>query len=160
AAHKLQMRRRLAAIWEGPLSNRYEALDVWKQVLREAPRDEEALAAIERLERASRRPDDDDDDLLSAPIVDDFGDAVGVVGKVDSGEHDGDGTATETEADDVDAASVAGEAPEELTNPSIVLPEAEPEAADVAAEVQAEPAEETVQAVEAELGAELEAADE
>ncbi|MEZ4326479.1 MAG: tetratricopeptide repeat protein [Polyangiales bacterium] len=128
AAHKLAMRRRLAAVWEGPLANRFEALDVWKQVLREAPKDEEALAAVERLTAASRRPMDDDD-LLDAPIVDDFGDPLDARRDTDAG----DGTATVNEADDDSGAHAVPELldeVDELTNPSIALPDADAGASD------------------------------
>ncbi len=44
------LRRIIAMTWEGPLHNRWEALDAWKAVLREVPGDEEAREAIARLE--------------------------------------------------------------------------------------------------------------
>jgi tetratricopeptide (TPR) repeat protein len=128
AAHKLALRKRLAAIWEGPLDNRFEALDVWKQVLREASRDEDALAAVARLEAAGRAVsdgDDEDDDLLSIPPSPKPASVVPAALAEDDAE-DGDGTATETEADQVPADRQthpdAVEDASELTNPSIALP--------------------------------------
>ena len=43
--------RRMATIWEQHLRNTFEAKDLWKRVLKIAPDDEEARAALERLDR-------------------------------------------------------------------------------------------------------------
>ena len=61
-----------ARTWEGPLKNRYEALDVWKKVRSLLPDDEETLEAVARLEKNPRRPsegDDELDELLNSPVV-------------------------------------------------------------------------------------------
>jgi tetratricopeptide (TPR) repeat protein len=126
AAHKLALRKRLAAIWEGPLDNRFEALDVWKQVLRESSRDEDALAAVARLEAAGRAVsdgDDEDDDLLSIPPSPKPASVVPAALAED--DEDGDGTATESDAASTDRKTQpdAAEDAAELTNPSIALPD-------------------------------------
>ena len=56
-----------ARVWEGALKNAYEALDVWKKVRAQLPGDDEALAAIARLEKNTRRGSRDDDDELESP---------------------------------------------------------------------------------------------
>jgi tetratricopeptide (TPR) repeat protein len=55
-----------ARTWEGPLHNRYEALDLWKKVRALVPDDPDAAEAIARLDQSLRRPsrDDDEDDTL------------------------------------------------------------------------------------------------
>jgi len=57
-----------ARTWEGPLRNRYEALDLWKKVRALQPDDAEAAEAITRLDQSLRRPardaDDDEDETL------------------------------------------------------------------------------------------------
>jgi tetratricopeptide (TPR) repeat protein len=62
--------RRMAVIWETRLKNVFEARDIWRRVLKLAPGDEEAKAALERLER---RPTIVEADLMafeeSAPNV-------------------------------------------------------------------------------------------
>ena len=63
--------RRMATIWEQHLRNAFEAKDLWKRVLKAAPDDAEARAALERLERRATELIDEepmesiDDDLLS-----------------------------------------------------------------------------------------------
>ncbi len=47
--------RAIARTWEGPLANRWEALEAWQRLLVEAPEDEEALAAVRRLGEGTRR---------------------------------------------------------------------------------------------------------
>lgn len=63
---RLEILRELARTWEGPLANRFEALDAWKQVERAAPGDAEASEAIERLTPRTRVGVDD----LEAPPSD------------------------------------------------------------------------------------------
>ena len=62
-----------ARTWEGPLHNRYEALDVWKKVRALLADDAEAIAAIARLEKETRRVSVDDDSdidaLIAAPVA-------------------------------------------------------------------------------------------
>jgi tetratricopeptide (TPR) repeat protein len=60
-AEKVALLKESARVWEGPLRNRYEALDVWKKVRRLVPDDPEAEAAVARLEKAARRPGTDED---------------------------------------------------------------------------------------------------
>ncbi len=43
--------RRMAHVWEARLKNVFEARDLWRRVVKLAPHDEEAKAALERLER-------------------------------------------------------------------------------------------------------------
>lgn len=50
---RIDLLKEMAELWEVRLSNRWEALDLWKRVLREAPSDEEAQASITRLKRTS-----------------------------------------------------------------------------------------------------------
>jgi tetratricopeptide (TPR) repeat protein len=66
-AEKLALLKESARVWEGPLHNRYEALDVWKKIRKLAPGDEEAEAAVARLEKAARRLGTDDDAAEAAP---------------------------------------------------------------------------------------------
>jgi tetratricopeptide (TPR) repeat protein len=61
-AERAALLRDTARVWEGPLKNRYEALDVWKKVRALLPGDDETLAAIARLEKNVRRSADEDDD--------------------------------------------------------------------------------------------------
>lgn len=63
-ADKAGVYRQMATVWETRLGNTFEARDCWKKVLRHSPDDVEARAALDRLERRSRRVDDD---LLDAP---------------------------------------------------------------------------------------------
>lgn len=170
AAHKLALRKRLAAIWEGPLDNRFEALDVWKQVLRESPRDQEALDAVQRIGAARPSGDEDDDEreLLSIPPS---SKTASVPPAPVPSEEPEDTTATESEADDVtpgrqtepdaEPAEADDDSPprDELTNPSIALPEDTRESAapDGAPEAQAEAAPETEAEATPEAEAEAEA---
>lgn len=64
--------RRMAGIWELRLRNAFEAKDLWKRVLKLSPEDEEARAALERLERKPAEVIEDeepaeslDDDVLT-----------------------------------------------------------------------------------------------
>jgi tetratricopeptide (TPR) repeat protein len=71
-AERAVLLKESARTWEGPLHNRYEALDLWKKVRALVPDDADAADAITRLDQSLRRParDDDDDTLLgvrSAP---------------------------------------------------------------------------------------------
>jgi tetratricopeptide (TPR) repeat protein len=60
---RLVLLKEMAQSWERDLKNRWEAVDAWKAVLREAADDSEALAALQRLERvrASAPPPFGDD---------------------------------------------------------------------------------------------------
>jgi tetratricopeptide (TPR) repeat protein len=49
---RIKLLKEMAASWEQDLKNRWEAVDAWKAVLREAGDDAEALAALQRLERS------------------------------------------------------------------------------------------------------------
>ncbi len=68
--------RRMATIWEQHLRNTFEAKDLWKRVLKAAPDDTEARAALDRLERRATDLIDEepmesiDDDLLSEDEAD------------------------------------------------------------------------------------------
>jgi len=56
-AHRLQLMRDVAELWEEGAHNEYEALDAWKRVLKHSPEDVVAKEAIARLGRPrSRRP--------------------------------------------------------------------------------------------------------
>ncbi|MCB9593175.1 MAG: hypothetical protein H6719_10620 [Sandaracinaceae bacterium] len=57
---KLELRRKVARVWDEDLRNKWEALDAWKKVLKAAPGDPEAQEAIARLEEDRRRPVDSD----------------------------------------------------------------------------------------------------
>lgn len=46
---KLQLMREVASVWEKELANKWEAIDAYKKILKVAPGDAEATAAIERL---------------------------------------------------------------------------------------------------------------
>jgi tetratricopeptide (TPR) repeat protein len=59
---RVSLYRRIATVWETRLRNTFEAKDIWKRVLKLSPQDEEAKAAIQRLER---RPTVIEDDLLA-----------------------------------------------------------------------------------------------
>ncbi|MFC1464375.1 MAG: hypothetical protein ACFLMY_05950 [Candidatus Brachytrichaceae bacterium NZ_4S206] len=50
AAERLALRKEVARVWERDLANRYEAIDAWKKVLKDAPDDAEAREALARLE--------------------------------------------------------------------------------------------------------------
>lgn len=64
---RLPIARERAKLWEGPLANRYEALDAWKKVLALAPDDVEASSAVRRLSPKTRVGADE---LESAPELD------------------------------------------------------------------------------------------
>jgi hypothetical protein len=59
-ADRVATLKQVARVWEENLRNTFEARDAWKRVLKAAPRDAEAAAALERLEKrwASRVEDD------------------------------------------------------------------------------------------------------
>ncbi|MCC7538315.1 MAG: hypothetical protein IT379_18970, partial [Deltaproteobacteria bacterium] len=64
-SERAELMREIARTWEGPLRNRYEALDAWRRVLAEHPGDPEATQAVARFGSASRSVAvDEDDDLL------------------------------------------------------------------------------------------------
>lgn len=64
----------IAGIWEYRLENRYEALDAYKRVLSEWSDDEDALRAVERLEKPARSKGAlDEDDLAELGLLDDSG---------------------------------------------------------------------------------------
>ncbi|MFO0691926.1 MAG: hypothetical protein U0230_00070 [Polyangiales bacterium] len=48
-AARIPLLHELAEVWEGPLKNRFEALDVWKRIERIAPADPGVKAAVARL---------------------------------------------------------------------------------------------------------------
>ncbi len=56
--------KEVAAIWENDLKNRWEALDVWKKVLKLSPNDSDGQAAVARL---SRNQSDEDSDVAIVP---------------------------------------------------------------------------------------------
>lgn len=56
--------RRVATVWETRLRNTFEAKDNWKRVLKYAPDDPEARAALERLERRAQPVDLGLEDLV------------------------------------------------------------------------------------------------
>lgn len=66
-AQKLELRREVARVWDAALQNRWEALEAWQKVLREAPGDPEATAAIARLEEGGRRGEEISDLAISLP---------------------------------------------------------------------------------------------
>jgi tetratricopeptide (TPR) repeat protein len=49
---RIALQRETARIWDQDLSNRFEALDAYKKVLKDLPEDEEALEAVERLQKS------------------------------------------------------------------------------------------------------------
>jgi hypothetical protein len=51
-AVRVELLRQIATTWERDIKNRWEALDAWKAVLREAGEDEGARTAVERLGRS------------------------------------------------------------------------------------------------------------
>jgi hypothetical protein len=61
AESRVVLLKEIALTWEKDLKNRWEALDAWKAVTREAAHDADAAAAVQRLERARTRTDDDED---------------------------------------------------------------------------------------------------
>ncbi len=54
---RIEVLRAIARTWEGPLSNRWEALEAWQRLLAESPEDQEALEAVRRLGEGTRRID-------------------------------------------------------------------------------------------------------
>jgi tetratricopeptide (TPR) repeat protein len=56
---RVSLYRRIAGVWETKLRNTFEAKDIWKRVLKLAPADEEAKAALQRLERRATVIEDD-----------------------------------------------------------------------------------------------------
>ncbi len=66
ATDKASVYRSIARVWDQQLRNAFEAKDAWKRVLKFAPDDDEARAALERLEK-KKKSVDDDDDALSQP---------------------------------------------------------------------------------------------
>jgi tetratricopeptide (TPR) repeat protein len=54
-AHRLQLLRDIAELWEQGVKNDWEALDAWKRVLETEPGDAQARAAIDRLSERRRR---------------------------------------------------------------------------------------------------------
>jgi tetratricopeptide (TPR) repeat protein len=67
----LAVRKEIATVWEKGLRNAFEAKDAWKRVLKAAPDDADARAALERME-AKRSSDDLDEGPLAAEPVDDI----------------------------------------------------------------------------------------
>ncbi|MDP3279247.1 MAG: hypothetical protein Q8Q09_28915 [Deltaproteobacteria bacterium] len=66
--NKVEVYRAIARTWHQDLRNNFEAKDAWKRVLKLAPEDPEARAALETLERKKRVDLDDDlDDADLAP---------------------------------------------------------------------------------------------
>lgn len=63
-AERIALMKEIASVWENELGNRWEALDAWKKVLKEAPGDREASDAVARLEH--RRDAVSEDGPLSA----------------------------------------------------------------------------------------------
>lgn len=59
---KLPWLKTMAGTWEEKLQNKWEATEAWNRVLEIQPGDAEAMAALDRLKRASQRPPDDEDD--------------------------------------------------------------------------------------------------
>lgn len=56
---RIELLRETARVWDQDLGNRWEALDAWKKLLKEASDDAEATEAIARLQQKGARPDDD-----------------------------------------------------------------------------------------------------
>ncbi len=73
---RLVVSRRIAGVWETRLHNAYEAREGWKRVLKLAPEDTEARAAIERLERRSAPVDFDDDPMEGNALEGDLSDPL------------------------------------------------------------------------------------
>ncbi len=63
---RLAMQKEVAVLWERELTNRWEALDAWKKIGKQAPDDEDAREAIARLAQEGRRAEPDSD-LIAAP---------------------------------------------------------------------------------------------
>ena len=109
---RLSLLKEVASTWERGLKNRWEALDAWKAVLREAPDDPDAGAAMQRLERNRSSSVDllADGDASDEPSAQD-------VSAQDAGldpESEAEATAAEPDlADAVEAAASALPSPEE-----------------------------------------------
>lgn len=74
--NRLAIRREIARVWDQELANRWEAVDAWKKVLKDAPGDDEATRALERLESGKRRSEDDSDLAVTAPRPEAFADVT------------------------------------------------------------------------------------
>lgn len=66
-SERLALMKEIALLWERDLKNRFEALDAWKKVQREAPGDADAKDALARLGQDKRRAPDSEVALLEAP---------------------------------------------------------------------------------------------
>lgn len=63
---ELDIRKKIAGIWEVELKNRWEALDAWKKISALDPADLDAASAIARLNQRSIVPPSDSDELSGA----------------------------------------------------------------------------------------------
>lgn len=75
-SERLELMKEIALLWERDLKNRFEALDAWKKVQKEAPGDADAKEALGRLGQDKRRTADSDLVVLEAPaeIADEYAD--------------------------------------------------------------------------------------
>lgn len=71
-SERLALMKEIASVWEQDLGNRWEAIDAWKKVAKEAPGDADAEAALARLEQGKRVSSDVA--LEAPPSVEEFAD--------------------------------------------------------------------------------------
>jgi tetratricopeptide (TPR) repeat protein len=155
---RIKLLKEMAASWEQDLKNRWEAVDAWKAVLREAGDDAEALAALQRLERSRTTPPEqlvDDGPVetdaeaiaagerapADAPVVADRSEGEAAEAFVEPGsasasaaaqhsDHDVGTAIAETRAAEVDEAAERDEEAAQAVAPSSVAPVAGAEAGD------------------------------